>query len=379
MGHRRRKIAWGALVKRIVSLILAVTFLLPATAILAQQQNPDQPSRYHLLQLVDPATFLEKVNETAGQGYRLIALSSASGGTLAAIMERVQDASAHYNYLSIPVHAAKKYETGGKTKAGLAERLNAAGAKAYRLRTMVGPSSELSAFALMESNSDSRQHFEYALASAGTFGYFNQDEISGLLAAGYHWAGAVNMWPIFERAVEIDRPPANPPEQLAATSHRRFTFPQNNVIRSNLPEKQLRKLASQGARVVDFFGSMQMILAMEESVSPAAPYQYVVLKPRNQGSPFSFRANMSKVEAADLTRLGQLGFRFLPLSAPAPPFVMEKAPGSSAHYEYQFITTFKLPELAEQLNGPELSAFHVAKMVAADDGILVILEKSDGE
>ncbi len=295
-------------------------------------------------------------------------------------MERVQDASAHYNYLSIPVHATKKYETGGKIKAGLAERLNAAGAKAYRLRTMFGPSSELSAFALMESNSDSHQHYEYALTSAGTFGYFNQDEISGLLAAGYHWVGAANMWPIFERAVELGRPPASPPEQLAATSHHRFTFPQNNVIRSNLPEKQLRKLAAQGARVVDFFGSsMQMILAMEESVSPAAPYQYVVLKPRNQGPPISFRANMSKVEGADLTRLGQQGFRFLPLSAPASPFVMEKAPGSSTHYEYQFITTFKLPELAEQLNSPELSAFHVAKMVAADDGILVILEKSDGE
>ena len=371
----------GAFVKRIVSLLLAIIFLSPAQGVPAQPQAPDQPSRYHLLQLVDPATFLEKVNDTAAQGYRLIALSSASGGTLAAIMERVEDPSAHYNYLTIPVHATRKYETGGKTKEGFAERLNAAGAKAYRLRTMFGPSStEVSTLALMESNSDSRQHYEYALTSPGTFGYFKQDEISGLLAAGYHWAGAANMWPIFERALETDSTPAISKEPPAATSHHRLTFPENNVIRSDLPEKQLRKLAAHGARVVDFFGSsMQMILAMDESVSPAAPYQYVVLKPRNQGSPISFRANMSKVEAADLTRLGQQGFRLLTLSAPAPPFVMEKAPGSSTHCEYQFIALFNLSELAERLNSPELSAFHVVKMAGTDEGVLVILEKSDAE
>jgi hypothetical protein len=375
-------IALGAFVKRIVRLILAVIFLLPATGIPAQQQTPDQPSRYHLLQLVDPVTFLEKINDTADQGYRLTALSSASGGTLAAIMERVEEPSAHYHYLAIALHGTKsKYETPGKTKVEVAEQLNAAGAKAYRLSTMFSPSSTAaSTLALMESNSDPRQHYEYALTSPGTFGYYKQDEISGLLAAGYHWAGAATTFLIFERTIETDSPPASPQEQPAATSHRRLTFPENNVIRRDLPEKQLRKLAAQGARVVDFFGSpMQMILAMEEFVSPAAPYQYLVLKPRNQASPLSLRANMSKVEAVDLTHLGQQGFRFLRLSAPAPPFIMEKAPGSSAHYEYRFITTFKLVELAEQLNSPELGAFHVAKMVGTDEGFLVIVEKSDGE
>jgi hypothetical protein len=65
----------------------------------------------------------------------------------------------------------------------------------------------------------------------------------------------------------------------------------------------------------------------------------------------ALRAKMSKVEAADLTRVAQQGFRFLRLSAPAPPFVMEKAPGSGEPYEYQFLTATTLPDLAEQLNG----------------------------
>ena len=132
--------------------------------------------------------------------------------------------------------------------------------------------------------------------------------------------------------------------------------------------------------MVDFFGSpMQMILAMEETAAPAAPYQYIVLKPRNQASPLAMHAKMSKVEAADLTRFGHQGFRLLRLSAPAPPFVMEKAPGSTTHYEYQFITASRLSELAEQLNSPSLSAFHVAKMVSTDEGFLVVLERSDAE
>jgi hypothetical protein len=327
---------------------------------------------------VDPATFLEKVNDTAHQGYRLTAINAASGRSLAAIMERVEEALAHYNYLSIPVQGTKsKFETAGKTKAEVAEQLNAAGARGYRLCLTFG---EMPNLAVMESDSDPRQHYEYALTSPGSFGYFKKDEISGLLAAGYHWAGTATMFLIFERAVESNSAPAGPKEPPRAGPYHQFTFPENNVVRRDLPEKQLHKLAAEGARVVDFFGSpMQMVLAMEETVPAAAPYQYVVLKPRNQASPLALHAKMSKVEAADLTRVGQQGFRLLRLSAPAPPFVMEKSPGSTMHYEYQFITASRLSELAEQLNGPGLSAFHVAKMVGTDDGFLVVLERSDAD
>jgi hypothetical protein len=369
-------------VKPIVSLLLAGMFLIPTQEVPAQEQTPDQPARYHLIQLVDPATFLEKVNDTARLGYRLIALSAASGGTLAAIMVRVDEPSAHYNYLSIPVRGTKsKYETAGKTKAEVADQLNVAGAKGYRLHMTFGAGrAEVPNLAVMESNSDRREHYEYALTSPSAFGYFKNDEISDLLAAGYHWAAAVTMFLIFERAVESDSAPADAKKRPHAAPYPRFTFPENNIIRRDLPEKQLHKLAAKGARVVDFFGSpMQMILAMEEPVPPAAPYHYLVLKPKNQASPLALHLKMSKVEAADLTRAGQQGFRLLRLSAPAPPFVMEKAPGSTMHYEYHFITASRLSELAEQLSSPGLSAFHVTKMVGTNEGFLVILERSDAE
>ena len=363
---------------RIVNLLLAVIYLLPAREVGAQEQSSEQPTRYHLIQLVDTATFVEKVNDTARQGYRLIAINAASGRSPAAIMERVEEPLAHYNYLSIPVGGTKsKFETAGKTKAEVAEQLNAAGARGYRLCMTFG---EMPNLAVMESNSDPRQHYEYALTSPGNFGYFKKDEISGLLAAGYHWAGAATMFLIFERAVESNSPPAGPKEPPQAAPYHQFAFPENNVVRRDLPEKQLHKMAAEGARVVDFFGSpMQMVLAMEETVPPAAPYQYVVLKPRNQASPLALHAKMSKVEAADLTGFGQQGFRLLRLTAPAPPFVMEKSSGSTMHYEYEFITASRLSELAEQLNRQGLSAFHVVKMVGTDEGFLVVLERSDAK
>jgi hypothetical protein len=151
-------------------------------------------------------------------------MSAASGGTLAAIMKRVEESSAHYSYLSIPVRGAKsKYATAGKTKAEVAKQLNAAGAKGYRLCMTSG--AEMPNLAVMETNSDPRQHYEYALTSPGVFGYFKRDEISGLLAAGYHWAASVTMLLIFERAVESNSPPAGPKEWPRAAAHHWFTFP----------------------------------------------------------------------------------------------------------------------------------------------------------
>jgi hypothetical protein len=357
-------------VKRIVTFLVPVIFILLSPEIPAQAPTPDHPARYHLIQVVD-ATFLDKVNEAAHQGYRLIAMTAATG-SLVAIMERIEQ-PAPFNYLAVPLRDTKKFKTTGKTKTEVAEQLNAAAEKGYRLHMTFGN------LVVMESTTNPGHHYQYALTSPNGFSYFKKDEISGLIAAGYHWAASTDaMFLIFERAASSDPPRGgSEPQPRAPYSH--FTFPENNFVRSDLPEKQLHKLASEGARVVDFFGSpAQMILAMEEAVSPSSPYEYIVLKPKIR-SQFALHAKMSKVEAAGLTRAGQQGFRLLPVSAPAPPFVMEKAPGTTKHYAYQFITASRLSDLAEQLNDPSTNSFHVAKLAATEEGLLVVLEKRDAE
>jgi hypothetical protein len=165
--------AGGSLLK-IICLLVAVTSFLSPLELLAQEHSPEQTARYHLIQLVDPVSFLEKVNDSASKGYRLIAIT-VTPGSMVAVMERIEQASMRYNYLSIPVHSGKsKFETPGKTKTRIAEELNAAGAKGYCLR-FTFPN-----LAVMETSKDARQHYEYVLTAPGGFGYFKKDEISGV-------------------------------------------------------------------------------------------------------------------------------------------------------------------------------------------------------
>jgi hypothetical protein len=374
--------AGGWYVKRIVILLAGIVSILIAREAQTQKPTPDQLAQYHLIQVADPNTFVEKINEAAGKGYRLMAMSHASAQGLSAIMERVEKASESYNYLSIPVQGFKgKYATPGKVKAEVAEQLNAAGAKGYHLRMTFGASGEgIPDVAMMESNSGPQQLYEYALVSPGLFGYYSNSQLSRLITDGYRWTGtAGGPLLILEKVTDSSRSQGSPQGQRVAAAHQRFEFPENNVIRSHLPEKELRKLAAEGARVIDFFGSpMQMVLAMESTMPPSAPYEYVVLKDQNLASPLALHVKMSEVEAADLTRVGQQGFRMLRLSATAPPFVMEKAPGNIRHYEYQFVSSPRLAKLAEQLNSSSLAGFQVARMQSLGDGFLVIMEKTIG-
>jgi hypothetical protein len=363
----------GGDVKRIVSLLAVVTFFSLSPEVPAQEQTPSHPARYQLIQALDE-TFFEKVNDRASQGYRLSALTAAPT-SLVAIMEHMEEPSPHFNYLPVLIRPVKhKHGTIWKVREEITERLNEAGEKGYRLHMTVRD------IAVMESTSDSKQHYQYAVTLPGGFMSFKKDDLPGLLAAGYHWAGAAITFAIFERT-EGSAPAQRSSEPTSkGNPDRRFTFAENNFAISELPEKQLYKLASGGARVVDVFGTLRVsVVAMEETIPPSAPYEYVVLKPRNEALPVVERVKMAKVEAADVNRAAQQGFRLLSLTAPVPPFVMEKTPGRTKHYEYQFVTASKLPELADQLNRAGMSSFHIAKLTTTEDGFLVVMEKSDAQ
>jgi hypothetical protein len=117
-------------VKVIFILFLAVISLPSAREIRAQEQTSNHPARYHLIQLVDPTTFLDKVNETADQGYRLVTISPAAGQGIFAILERVEESLPRYSCLSILVRSTtSKFASTGIMKSEVTQQLNAAGAK----------------------------------------------------------------------------------------------------------------------------------------------------------------------------------------------------------------------------------------------------------
>jgi hypothetical protein len=80
-------------------LLAGIFSILIAREAQTQEPTPDQLAQYHLIQVVDPNTFVEKINEAAGQGYRLMAMSRASAQSLSAIIERVEKASDAVRFL----------------------------------------------------------------------------------------------------------------------------------------------------------------------------------------------------------------------------------------------------------------------------------------
>jgi hypothetical protein len=350
-----------------------------------QARTPDLAPRYCLIQAADSYSFLEKINEVSGQGYRLIAVTQAAGQSLSAIMERIEDSFERYKYVSVPaLNSKQRFATPRKVRADVTAQINDAAGKGYHLRvTFPSTRGVLPDVVLMESNSRSEQSYKYALISPDRLASHKNLELSGLSAAGFQWTTTTSMLYggallLFERAPDASVSTASLESQPVAAL-KRFYFPENDVIRSQLPERQLRKLAGEGTRLVDFFGSpMQWVLAMQDIRPPTPPYEYVVLTHKGAASPpLAQHARASKVDAADLTGLGQQGFRLLRLSPPAPPFVMEKAPGSVKRYEYQFVTSPRLPDLAKRLNSPALADFHIVKLESLTDGLMVILEKTE--
>lgn len=370
---------------RTAALLLGIVCVFFPPVAKSQEPVSNEFPRYCLVQVVDSNTFLEKINEAAAQGYRLVAATQAPSQGFSAILEKSESIAERHSYLLIPLLSSQRAHTGpGRVRTEVAEHLNTAAAKGFHLAMTLGSGqTDMPGMALMESNPASQRLYEYALVAPNGFGSYKNSEILRLTASGYRWiAGGSILFGgsllFFEKPSEPSGGSGSPAPQTRAASLKRIDFSQNNVVLSSLPEKQLHKSAVGGARLTDFFAyPPQTVLAMKETSTPQVPYEYVVLKPKKMASPSAGRARMQMVEASDLTALGQQGFRMLRLSVPVPPFVMEKAPGDSRLYEYQFASSPKVSELAEKLNSSGLAAFHVAKMENTDDGLVVVMEKTD--
>src|SRR5579863_2789421 len=104
-------------------LLVIFCFGLGCRTLVAQDQKPEALPRYRLIQVVDPSTLQEKINEAAGEGYRLAGVAPASGGTTVAVLERNSRPQDVFSYTLLT----------GKGDAALQENLNNAGTKGFRL------------------------------------------------------------------------------------------------------------------------------------------------------------------------------------------------------------------------------------------------------
>src|SRR5712692_8881621 len=98
-----------------------------------QEPALDAAPHYRLIQVLEASTVQEKINEAASEGYRLVRLIYAPGGTLAAIMEKVGSPSDPFQYVFQEAKPSQRQ----RAFVDLQEQLNARAAQGFHLHTIL--------------------------------------------------------------------------------------------------------------------------------------------------------------------------------------------------------------------------------------------------
>ncbi len=350
-------------------------------ALHAQEPKPDLPPRYRLIQVIEASTVQEKINEAAGEGYRLVRLASVPGGTLAAIMEKVGSPSDPYEYVFHEVKASLRHPA----HVDLQEQLNARGAQGFHLHTTldaefvggirISKRPPFPGLLVMEKPPGPPSPSQYEVLLQGLES-FSEKKTASLIDQGFRLAQPASLWRsilIFEKIPETQGSGAAQGAQRSMHSSQGYRFLVNRLNRHTLPEKQLLKAAAEGARVVAIFrlGEGPVTAAMEPTAGLPAPYEYLVIKRERLNSALALKLKMSEVGEEDLNRAGENGFQLFQQNSLFFPFVMEKAPGSTKRFQYRLLESARLSELSQRLEEASGQGYHVVAMSGMMDGTAV--------
>jgi hypothetical protein len=333
----------------------------------AQKPALDAATHYRLFQVLQSSSVQEKINEAAGQGYRLVRLVNAPGGTVAAIMENVGSPTDPYAYAFQDV----KTSHGHQAVADLQEQLNALGARGFHLQTILSSNgSPLPGLLVMEKAPGPPSPARYEVLLQG-MDSFNKKKIAALIDQGFRLSQSAWLWRpmlIFEKIPETR---GNPAIQAVRPSQG-YRFLVSRWAPQSLPEKELQKLAAEGERVVVVFQYGESpITAMEPAARPSAPYEYLVIKPKRISSALAWRVEWSRVGEEDLNRAGEKGFRLFQQNTAFIPFLMEKAPGGTERFQYRLLESARLAELSQQLEEARGQGYQVVAMFGRTDGMAI--------
>ena len=344
----------------------------------AQEPALDAAPLYRLIQVLETSTVQEKINEAAGEGYRLVRLIYAPGGTLAAIMEKVGSPSDPYGYVFQEVKPSQRHQAFAEFE----EHLNALGAQGFHLHTIlnaefvggirISKRPPLPGLLAMEKPPGPPVPSRYEVLLQGV-GSFSEKKTASLIDQGFRLVQPASLWRsilIFEKTAETHGNSAAQEAQHSMHPSRGYRF---LASRYSLPEKDLLKAAAEGSRVVAIFrlGESPVTAAMELTVGLSAPYEYLVIKRERLSSTLALKLKMSEVGEEDLNRAGENGFELFRQNSLFIPFLMEKVPGSTKRFQYRFLESARLSELSQQLEEAGAQGYQVVAMSGMADGIAV--------
>jgi hypothetical protein len=368
----------------------------------AQANNPDESLRYRLIQVVETTVLVDKVNEAAKDGYRLTGVAPASGGTTVAVLEKTADPQNAYSYLLL----------GGKGDPALAQSLNEAGAKGYRLvsrnvaldwrspvplqlRTVVawmekppGPATKVVEYSVIpfgvKSAMKATLNPKY-WADLNPLDYV-KPEVTLQQEQGFRLVRIVSgVALIFERSDDSNiQPPAS--SSRSSVRAQADAFHSLTSLRGSKLQRKLQEQAAGGYCIVDMDPEAppvwpSILLDKSESASAggtANPCAYEVLEKRDLGED-------------EFNQEGARGFRLVPQSLNLYGLnqldprrrvdvnaVFEHSSAANLGFHYREIAAVRLPDLADKLEQAGAEGYRAVKVDGLRDGsILVVMEKSE--
>jgi hypothetical protein len=369
-------------------LLLGIVFFgIGFRALPSQEPTPEVSKRYRLFQVVATSTLQQKIEESAGEGYRLVQLVSAPGGTLAAIMEKAGSPSSPYQYIFRDLKYSQKISN------EFSELLSQFAAEGFHLYTILNPALNSapqrftlhfpSVLLVMEKPPGTADRLQYEVLSPGLggLGSFNQKKIASLLDQGYIMVQTAWLWKsllIFEKRSQTQNTVSAAAAPHPAHPSQGYRFLTSNPY--SIPEKEIQKAATRGFRVVAVIRlEYSDAAATEQTVSPSGPYEYLVIKKpqRSKSAVISSEKEDIQVFEDDLNRAGEKGFRLFQQNMLFEPFLMEKAPGSTKRFQYRFMVFPNLAEFSEKLEEASSLGYQVVAMSGLGGGMAAIMEKSE--
>lgn len=386
--------------------LLAISLVgLGCRVLSGQANNPDESLRYRLIQVVETTVLVDKVNEAAKDGYRLAGVAPASGGTTVAVLEKTADPQNAYSYLLL----------GGKGDPALAQSLNEAAAKGYRLvsrnvaldwRPPV-PLQLRTVVAWMEKPPGPPKKYEYAVIPFGTkmslkaglnpklWADFNpldyvKREIESAEGRGFRLARIVSgVALVMEKANGSGGEEAELPKSSSG-SKEPPAYRSLSSLRGAKLERKLQEEAAGGYCVVDMDPQAPVIwpsILLDKNRARSAdgapqPCAYEVIQKRNLGED-------------DFNHTGDRGFRLVPQSLnyygayetaarhrergePEINAIFEKPGSTNEQYHYRSYSAPELSDLSVKLEEAGAEGYHTIKVDSVRDvAVLVIMEKSE--
>ena len=341
----------------------------------------DAAPHYRLIQVLEASTVQEKINEAAGEGYRLVRLIYAPGGTLAAVMEKVRNPSDPFQYVFQEAKPSQKHQA----FVDLQEQLNARAAQGFHLHTIldaefvgsirISKHPPLPGLLVMEKPPGPPDVSRYEVLMQG-LDSFSEKKTASLIDQGFRLAQAASLGRpilIFEKISETHGNSAAQGAQHSMPPSQGYRFLTSRWDRWSLPEKELLKAVAEGGRVVAVFqlGGSPVTAAVEPTAGLSAPFEYLVIKRERLNSALALKLKMSDVGEQDLNRAGENGFQLFQQNSLFIPFLMEKAPGSTKRFQYRLLESARLSELSQQLEEASGQGYHIVAMSGIVDGIAV--------